>query len=111
MFRGIENPILFLYPIDEFGEAVGDEIPIVGGFLDRAVEAVGGIAALGAAIAPMQYATSETYEPTRPRKRDRLAAIILFQHAKGGMPVLPTPNSKKRKRLPGDATSKTPGSA
>ena len=35
---GTEKIILFLYPIDELGEVVSNEIPIVSGFLDKAAK-------------------------------------------------------------------------
>ena len=81
MFRGIEKPTLFLYPIDESGEAVGDDFPIVGGFFNRAIKAVGGIAALGATIAPIRCHLGDI-PANQTKKRDWLTAIVLVQHEK-----------------------------
>ena len=39
-FRRHTKPILFLQPIDELGKVTGEEVPVVDGFLDEAVEGI-----------------------------------------------------------------------
>ena len=80
--------IFYLYPIDQSGKPVGNEISLVDEFLDKAVDAVGGTETLGAAIDPIQCYTGYV-QTNHTKKKDRLPTIVFVRDAEAGMRVLP----------------------
>jgi len=79
-FRSAPRTLLFLVPAREDGEPATDvETPTYGHFLEREVEALGGIEALQKAHAPLLCNLGE--ERTTPqKKKDRLAALAISRN-------------------------------
>ena len=64
------------------------DIPVVGGFLDKALDAVGGIEALDAAINPIRCHL-EDLRTNHTKKMDRLPTILFVRDAEASMQGLP----------------------
>ncbi|EDO49458.1 predicted protein [Nematostella vectensis] len=78
-FRSAPRTLLFLVPARENGEPTTDvETPTYGHFLEREVEALGGIQALRKAHAPL-LCNLGAERTTPQKKKDRLAALAMSQ--------------------------------